>query len=409
MEIWMINQYAITPDLPGGSRHYDFASELTRLGCTVKIFASDVNLALRRHTKLNEGVLYTIEDINGVEFIWVKSALYERNNWRRIWNMLSFAKNVHRVAGKVGKKPDVIIGSSPHPFAALAAKYIAKKLHARFLLELRDLWPQALIDMGEVSESHLGIKIMRLIEGNLYDGAEQIIVLAKGSIEYLEKGWAVKREKILYIPNGVYLENIYYRESRDTLRKRYKFDRFTIVYTGAHGPANALETIVRAAKRLLENENIEIVLLGDGPAKQDIIKQAENLNLTNLRFMDPIPKASIPELLLAADAGVITLLAADAFTYGISPNKLFDYMASHKPVVCAVAGDVGTLVETTGCGITVPPENDAALAQAILEMSLLDEKQRGKMGDNGYIEVINNYSRQKLAHRLLNSINHKSN
>ncbi|MGE5483297.1 MAG: glycosyltransferase, partial [Bacteroidota bacterium] len=143
-EIWMINQYSITPDLPGGTRHYDFGCELVKSGYRVRIFASDVNLALRTHTKLRNGELWREENVNGVRFVWVRAAEYRINNWRRAWNMLSFAANVLRVGLRLSNcRPRTIIGSSPHPFAALGAWALAKLKRAHFVLELRDLWPQA--------------------------------------------------------------------------------------------------------------------------------------------------------------------------------------------------------------------------------------------------------------------------
>jgi glycosyltransferase involved in cell wall biosynthesis len=396
----MVNHYAIPPDLPGGTRHYDLGCELIKFGCEVKIVASDINLATREHTRLKKGKKYFVENINGVEFVWVHTSLYKQNDWRRVWNMLGFACGVTRFDAQQ-KRPDIIIGSSPHPFAALAALRLAKKNNARFFLELRDLWPQALVDMGGAGEGNLGIKMMRFLEGYLYRRAEKIIVLAEGSANYLVGRWGVLSEKIFYLPNGVHMENFNCEEDTGALRSRYGFEKFTLVYTGAHGPANSLDTVLRAAARLDGQKDIEFVLVGDGPAKDNLMKKASEMKLDNVKFFKPVPKADIPGLLKAADVCIITLKDVKAFSYGISPNKLFDYMASKKPVICAVGGAMGELVRRTGAGIVVPPEDDAALAEAAIRLKNASRNVLEGMGQRGQSAVNQDFSRQELAQKLL--------
>lgn len=402
-EVWIVNHYAITPDLPGGTRHYDFGIELAKMGYKVRIFVSDVNHVLSRHTKLNPGELYREESVNGVWFVWVRAAMYQKNDWRRAWNMLSFAFNACRVGLRVQDKPEVIIGSSPHPFAVLAAYAISRFKRSRFILEIRDLWPQALIDMGGMTERSIITIMLRLLERFLYKVAAKIIILALGSRDYLlEHG--VASDKIVYIPNGVHLGNFKEATSRSEARKEFGFTKFTIVYTGAHGPANALDTILRAADFLHNRNDVEFVLVGDGPSKSALVEEATRLKLKNLRFMDPVPKARIPQLLAAADAAVITLRAVDAFSYGISPNKLFDYMASGKPVICSVPGDMAWLVRDNGAGLIVEPENPEALARAVEELLTMNQYERDVMGKRGRELVEKEFSREKLAERLMEII-----
>ncbi len=404
-EIWMINHYAISPDLPGGTRHFDFACELVKKGYRVKIFACDVILGKNKeHAKLEEKESYSVENIKGVEFIWVRAATYERNNWRRFLNMSTFSYNCYKIGKKFKSKPEIIIGSSPHPFAAFVAAKLARKLKTKFFLELRDLWPQVIVDMGKLSEHHPITKAMRLLEKYLYRVADKIIVLAEGSKNYLKEKWGISESEILYLPNGVYLNNFSYEEDRDVLRKRYNFTKFTLIYTGAHGPANSLDTILRAAGRLRENKKIEIVLVGDGILKERLLKQAKEIRLNNVRFFDPVPKNEIPGMLIAADAAIITLKKAKVFSYGVSPNKLFDYMAARKPIICAIGGDIAEKIIETGCGISVIPENDKSMAEAIIHLANLPADRLKQMGDYGYKEIERNYSREKLVQKLIDLI-----
>ena len=404
-EIWMINHYAISPDLPGGTRHFDFACELVKKGYKVKIFACDVILGKsKEHAKLEEKESYSVEDINGVEFVWVRADTYERNNWRRAWNMLTFSYNFYRIGYKFKDKPEVIIGSSPHPFAAFAAVRLARKLKTKFFLEIRDLWPQVIVDMGKLNQHHPITQAMRLLEKYLYRAADKIIVLAEGSKKYLMEKSGIKESKILYLSNGVHLNNFSCQKDRDVLRKLYNFNKFTLIYTGAHGPANSLDTILKAADKLRENKNFEIVLVGDGISKGRLLKQAKEMKLNNVRFLDPIPKSEIPGILIAADAAIITLKKVKVFSYGISPNKLFDYMAARKPTICAVEGEMAEKVENIGCGISVIPEDENLMADAIIRLVNLPQDELKKMGDNGYKEIEKNYSREKLARKLIDLI-----
>lgn len=400
-EIWWVNQYAITPDLPGGTRHYDFGVELAKRGHRVKIFASDLSLSLRKRTKLRPDQLFSIEERDGVQFVWIASAEYQRNDWRRAWNMLSFSLNLLRVARTlaVDARPDVIIGSSPHPFGALAATRIARNTGARFYLELRDLWPQALVDMGGLRESHPAVRLMRGIEQYLYAQAEKFIILAQGSERYL-RDRGVEASRIVFVPNGVHLGHFSPREDRNASRKRFGFTQFTIVYAGAHGPANALGTIIAAA-RLVKDLPIEFVLVGDGPAKQELERRAIDVGTSNVRFLPPVAKGDIPDLLSAADAAIITLKNAAAFAYGISPNKLFDYMAAARPIVCAVPGDMARMVQEAGAGIAVPPEDPEALARAVRDLVSLPADVRQSFGEQGRAYLAERFSRERLVDRLV--------
>lgn len=399
-EIWFINQYAISPDLPGGTRHYDFGVELARTGYSVRIFAADVNLALRKHIRDLKGNLWLEEPVNGVLFEWVRTSTYNRNNWRRALNMFDFSFNVYRAGLRQASRPESVVGSSPNLFAALAGYYLARRLDCRFIFEARDLWPQALIDMNGIAPGHPAVRVMRRIEGQLYRQADHIIVLAEGSVSYLkEKG--VSEDRISYIPNGVHPEHFNPRRSREEARQTFGFEKFTLVYTGAHGPANALHTILEAADALRDNSTIEFILVGDGPVKSDLQARACEMGLKNLRFMGPVAKSEMPDLLSAADAAVITLKDARTFYNSVSPNKLYDYLAAGKPVLCAIPGEMAKLVEQQGCGLVSQAEDGKSLAEKVLSIISLTEQERKDMGTRGRELVLDKFSRPKLVSKLI--------
>lgn len=400
-EIWLVNQYAITPEMSGGTRHYDLGVELARRGFRVKIFASAYN-ALTGESKLGPGEMSRVELRDGIEFVWVRAEQYSGNNWRRINNMLSFARNFMKVAPQYLQqaKPAAILGSSPHPFAALAAQRIAAKAGAKFILELRDLWPQALMDMRGLSEWHPGVICLRWIERYLYARADEIVILARGSQNYLLQR-RVSPTRVSFIPNGVHLGHFLTTTARSQARNRYGFERFTVIYAGAHGPANSLETILKAAAKVTDLA-VEFVLVGAGPSKTHLESMAAEMGLRNVKFLAPVPKGEVADLLNAADAGVITLLNAKAFAYGVSPNKLFDYMAAGKPILCSVPGDMATMVEEAGAGLVCTPEDPDALAEATRRLFSLSEPERARFGANGRDFLEAHFRREVLVDRLAN-------
>ena len=402
LRLWMVNAHAITPDLPGGTRHYDLSTAMRQHGFETTIFASNVHLALRRSVRTITRGSHVAEDVDGVRFVWVRSREYAGNDWRRALNMISFAQNAGRAARALAsdERPDLVLGSTPHPLAAYSAMRTARRLGVPFVLEVRDLWPQAIVDMGRFGDRHPGIMAMRAVERRLYRGADLVVTLAAGMRSYLvERG--VAPERIVLVPNGVHLDHFQPGMTRDAARAKLGFGRFTVVYAGAHGPANALGTLVEAARRLRDRP-VDVVLVGDGVSKRALVEQAAGL--ANVRFEPPVPKSFVPDLLQAADAAVITLRDVSAFSYAVSPNKLFDYMAAGRPVVCAVPGDMAALVETTRAGVGVRPEDAEALAQAIARMSERPEEEREAMGARGREYVAKHLDRRALAGELATAL-----
>lgn len=388
LNIWILNHYAVTPEMPGGTRHYDFGKELIKRGYKVTILASSFHYSLHKELKLKRGEKYKIENIDGINFIWLKTFPYQRNNWKRVLNMVSYFWCAYWIGKKITKidknieKPDIIIGSSVHLLAVLAAYWLARYYKAKFIMEVRDLWPQTLVDMGKLKESSLIIKTLRFLEKFLYNRAKKIIVLLPLAQNYITE-LGINKEKIVWIPNGVDLTR--FKEVDGGENDIY----FKIIYLGAHGMANALNVILDAANIIQKKgyEKIKFVFIGDGSEKENLIRYKDKLLLRNTEFRMPVNKEEVYSTLNEADVLIFNLKKTEVFKYGISSNKLFDYMAAAKPIIFS-ANATNDFIKEANCGISVPPENPEMMAQAIIKLYKMPIEERKKMGENGrrYVE-----------------------
>jgi glycosyltransferase involved in cell wall biosynthesis len=405
MNIWIFNHYAHPPDVPGGTRHYDLGRELVKRGDKVLIFASSYHHYLHRETRLKKGERWRMEDVDGVTFAWLHTFPYRGNDWRRVLNMLSYMIRAWRLGRKLPQlvpkiaKPDVVLGSSVHLLAVLAAHRVARCHNAKFIMEVRDLWPQTIIDMGALNKRSSLAKLLQALERFLYRRAERIITLPPLAHQYLT-ACGVSKEKIVWIPNGVDLSRFNESEARNTHGPGFK-----VRYLGAHGQANALDVLLEAARIIHDQMHgeIEFVLVGDGPQKPRLIESARQMELKNVEFRNPVPKNEVSKVLQEADAFVLNLERAQVFRYAISPNKLFDYMAAGRPVIFSV-GTPENPVEEAQCGLTVPPRDPQALAKAVIQISQMPKEERVAMGQRGREYVEKYHAIPVLAERLIQCI-----
>ncbi|WP_422445576.1 glycosyltransferase family 4 protein [Thermoanaerobacterium sp. DL9XJH110] len=407
-KIWIFNHYAITPDMSGGTRHYDLAKELVKYGYDVTIFASGFDHMTKRYVRIIPEDKFRVENYNGVQFVWVKTTPYYGNDLNRIKNMFSYALNVIRIARKF-EKPDIIIGSSMHPFAVIAAWWLSKKFGSRFFFEVRDLWPQTAVDMNALKPSSPIVRLLYVWEKFMYKKAEKIITLLPNAADYITKK-GISKDKIVWIPNGVDLSRYedLNNENMDMeilkIFDEYK-DKFKVVYTGAHGPANGLDMVIDAAKLMEEkDDSIQFLLIGDGPEKQNLIDKAKTFSLSNICFLDPVPKLYMPHVLKKADLLLHCLKPMDVFKHGISPNKMFDYLASGKPIIMSVNAS-NNIVDEARAGISVKSGDPEELVNGILKLKNMSEDERRAMGLNGYEYVKKYFSTAVLAQKMIKELN----
>jgi len=295
----------------------------------------------------------------------------------------------------------VYVGSSPHLFGALGTWAAAKVRRRPFILEVRDMWPESYTEMTGDSTGAF-VRSMQWIAKLLYRRASRIIVLAEPNAERIVELGA-QPWTVCHIPNGV--DTTSFLSADLELPRLGDTDHFTFVYAGAHGPANGLDAVVDACSLLQRNgtSNIRVVLVGDGPAKPDLMNLARERGLTNLSFHEPVSKAQVGPLLCTADAALMVLAPVELFSYGVSPNKLYDYLAAGLPVVTNVPGLVTSIVESAEAGLACEPGDAEALAKA---MSYVADRVRSDPSafGGGRLYVASNFDRRLLTGRLLDEL-----
>lgn len=367
---------------PGGTRHAELASHLSRWRAT--IIAGNRNLLTRQPVAFDAAF----------RPVWVWP--YAGNGPARILNWMSYAVT-SLAAGLRLRGVDLVYASSPHLLAGLSGWAVARLRRVPLVLEVRDLWPDVLVDMGTLTTSSPVYKVLRHLEHFLYRQAARIVVLAAGSKRRLiEIG--VDEAKVHVIPNGADPEDFRAPGDRASLRARFGFTGFVVVYAGAHGPANGLDLVLDAAATLRATEpDVTFVLVGDGVEKARLQARAEQEALDNVRFLEPVPKSEMPALLAAADAGLHVLADVALFRYGVSPNKLYDYLAAGLPTVTNTPGEVAGIVREAHAGAAVEP---TAIVEGVRRLARATDEERARWGENGRGWMVANRSRRSLAASL---------
>jgi len=396
MRVWHIDHYAAPPTRPGITRQYSLARELIRRGHEVTLVAAAFDHRTRQIVHLRPEEKAKLEQIQGVPFLWTRAFPYQRNSIRRVINMFSFAWRAYKESPKwIKGPPDIIVGTSPNPFAALTAYHLANRYGVPFVLEVRDLWPQTLIDLAGFSHYHPFIVILSLIERILYRRAQAIITLLPGSQEFIAKKRG-NSKNIYWIPNGVDFDLI-----PDPVPPP-SAPPFTVMYAGAHGLANGLDIALQAARRLQEEgwgARVQFRFIGDGPEKPRLVHQARAWGLQNVIFEDPVPKKEVYPRLQQAHSFLMILRDSPLFRWGISPNKLFDFMAMARPVLFCVRTPYNP-IEEHRAGLTAPPDNPQALAEAIRTLAQTPAEERWAMGLRARAYVEQEHDLRKLAGRF---------
>jgi glycosyltransferase involved in cell wall biosynthesis len=347
------------------------------------------------------GRLSTRENLFGAEVVhtWLYASK-SRGFAPRLLSYFSFmATSIVAGAAMIGPQ-DVVFTESPPLFLGIAGLLISRLKGARFVFNVSDLWPESAVTMGMVRNPQI-IAAATWLEEFLYRHADLITGQTQGIIDDIARRFPEKPLEL--VTNGVQVSTGLTATAAAKARVRMRAELgleqpFVVGYTGLHGMAQGLPTLIEAAERLTAYPEIVFAFFGDGPDKQTIVQMATERKLDNVRFFPPFPVARVPEIMAALDASIVPLKRSDLYK-GALPAKLFESMGAGLPIVLAIEGEARELVTRANAGLCVTPEDPEALAAAVLELYRTPGL-GSTLGRNARTYVTQHYDRARIAERF---------
>lgn len=398
MKLLLIHQFFPGPKSPGPAQPRKLIRELVNRGHRVDVVACDLN-AYNEQTEPEEVMTGPRGGLARIHRLRVSRGLRANLLSRlRVYGRFALAAARHGARLPV---PDAVVGSIQPLFSGAAARRIAKRWRRPFLLEVRDLWPDALVAKSAITPWQAW-PLERLAR-SLYFGADRVVCLTPGlKVELLKKG--VPPQSIDLFPNAYDDQMFNLPEgTRDRIRREFGWgDDFVAIFTGSHTPVTAVECIVRAAALLVDRPRIRFEIFGDGQSKAGCVRLARDLGLENVHFRNPVPKSRVPELLAGADAGIMTLFKSPLIHIYFE-NKLIDYMAAGLPILAAMDGVQPQLIEREGAGRCVGSLDHEGLARLVRETAD-DPERAARMGAAGLRYITSNLTQKVVLKRYADAL-----
>lgn len=356
MKIWLVNHYAVPPQYYPLARPSQFAKNLIKMGHDVTIIAaSTVHNSDKNMIKDKAKIKRFVDD--GIPYVLIKCSDYQGNGIRRVINIWEFARKLPSVLNTL-EKPDAIVATSFDPLSCYQGIKYAKKHNVKAIAEIADLWPETLVVYGGVSPKNPLVRYLRQIEKRIYTLSDKVVFTAAGEYEYIvEQGWQeeLQKEKFVYINNGIDLELFDYCKTHYIIDDQDLNDSntFKVIYAGSIRKVNAVGGILDVAKRINDG-SIRFLIWGDGDELPALKQRVAKEQLTNVIFKGRVEKKYIPYITSKADLNYAHNQPSPLFKYGISFNKIFDYLAAGKPILCdfpckynpVLMGDAGVAVNS---------------------------------------------------------------
>ncbi len=406
MKIWYINPYAGGPGVGRYWRAYSLAKEWMRFGHEVTVVSPSYH-----HLMTQGGFANCSHEVDGVVYRFVPSIKYEGNGFLRLFSMVLFGPSffiwalfrLHR------ERPNLIIYSSAHPFGYPWAWILARLLGAKLFFEVRDIWPLSLIEIAGLNPRNPIVTLLGWIERFAYRSADRVVSLLPNALPHMcSKGMAP--EKYLYVPNGVSLEAFAGKidHSSPLVSKVHSLKSqgfFVFVYTGALGEPNAMHKFVDSLQYLGSQvtENVRFFMIGRGEQEKEINKRCVELGYDFVVFHPQVDKATVIDVLRVADAGFFLTNDLPIYRFGISPNKMFDYMAAELPFIAVYRTNGPDVISSSGCGFNVLPDAPEELAAAFTKMAACDERALKEMGSKGAEHLAEFYEYKVLARKVIDA------
>jgi glycosyltransferase involved in cell wall biosynthesis len=384
MNIWYAHHYAGGPGIGRFFRPWELAREWAKLGHHTTVFVADFHHLLDK----TEG-LPAHQIVDGVSYVALASGRYKGNGLNRILNMMNYTRSLWALRKRVGRdlpKPDGIIVSSPHPFAVFAGHALAKRFNAKLIFEVRDLWPLSVTEINGTSKWHPFVWLTAFTERYAYRHADVVASLLPGVENYMKERSLAYRN-FIWVPNGLTVESMVPLEPRSergitaksAIAGWQREARQIVVYAGALGKPNAIDLLLSAAKILADEGNAHkfaFLIIGDGDKADELRAQAAALPNGIVHFAGRLTKPETLWMLKASDIAYGGLRPFDAvFKYGISPNKLLDYILIGLPVVLPAYAYRDPITETGG-GVAVRSGLPQDIAEAIAKLADMSKAER---------------------------------
>ncbi len=394
MKILYFHQHFTTPEGSTGTRSFSNSMQLIKNGHKVTLVCGSfvgANTGLRGSFQRGQ----RRGDVDGIDVIELDLSYGNKDGFiKRTYIMFRyFLKAIKYV---FTEDYDLVFATST-PLTASIPGIVAKIFKRKpFVFEVRDLWPELPREMG-VIKNPIVLYLMSVLEYLSYTSSDHLIALSPGILEGIHKR-GVSRKDITMIPNGCDMEIFKKNPSLSWRPESCKKEDFLAIFSGTHGVANNVESIINAAKVLQsrKNTNVKIILIGQGGKKADLIKIVKKENLKNIIFLDPVSKLKLAGLMGSADIGLQVLANVPAFYYGTSPNKFFDYIAAGLPVINNYPGWLANLITENLCGYAIPPEDPEKFADT-LEHAATNKELLAEMGSNAEELAKAKFDRQNLA------------
>lgn len=377
--VLVLNQYALPRSQGGGTRHIDLFGRLE--GWEPLIVATSRNHATQE--------TYSSDD---PRFRLVNLPAYEGNGIGRILGWILYMLKA-TVVGLRTRPLDVVYASSPHLLAGVAGYLVSRIRRKPLVLEIRDLWPESIVAAGALRAGSRVHRALVSLERFLYRKASRIVAVTPGWESHFER-LGIEPERITVVPNGTEPSDFVVNESREELRDQYEIAGFTAIFAGSHGPKDGIDLILDAAREVPE---ISFLLVGAGSAKEAATQRAEAEGLVNVEFRSTVAKAELPKLLAACDVGIHSVSPLSVFELGMSPNKLFDYMATGIPIVSNASTAIAGLTSDGECGHVGGP---GSLGQSLRAVASASDEQRLQWGRTGRQLTSSRFSRVAAAAQL---------
>ena len=382
------------------TRTYEHCLKWISMGYKVTVITCFPNFPKGKVFEGYSNKLYQKENMDGIRVIRVWSYITTNNGFvKRIIDYISYA--IFSFLFGLFVKTDLIIATSPQFFTATSGRMLSLFKRVRWVMEVRDLWPDSIAAVGSMNKSSKPFKILKKIEHHLYLSASKIVVVTDSFKKYLIKDHQITPEKVGVFKNGVLISNFKKPKPNDVMTLKESLglkNKIVISYLGTHGLAHGLKFILESISKI-SNPDLHFLFIGDGAEKENLIKYSKTLHSKNFTFLESVTKSEIPLYIEMSDYSLVNLKKSDEFK-NVIPSKIFENIAMYKPILLGVEGESKKLIDDYEVGVCFEPENKESFFNAIKDIQKL-ERELFKVNCN---KMLADFDRNNIAENLIKFI-----